>query len=77
MVRTFELDLQRRSDLSPGHSTAFAVGFASRHPSPFYRWCLPDIQIAWLSSLRGAQLARSCDCVYASCSPFCSALSGR
>jgi len=37
--------------------------------------CLPDAQIAWQTTLTGSRLARSCDAVYASCSPFSSALS--
>ena len=47
-----------------------------RRPSPFYRWCLPDTQIAWFTGLRGIVLARRCDCIYVSCSPFSAALSG-
>ncbi len=47
-----------------------------RRPSAIYAWCLPDVQIAWLSTIRGALLARTCDCIYVSCSPFSSALSG-
>ena len=46
-----------------------------RRPSVFFKWCLPDPQIAWLTTWRGVQLARHCDCLYASCSPFSSALS--
>ncbi len=38
--------------------------------------CIPDTQIAWLSSWAGIRLARSCDVIYVSCSPFSSALSG-
>jgi len=40
-------------------------------------FCLPDQQIAWQSTGRGAELARDCDVVYASCSPFSSASSAR
>jgi glycosyltransferase involved in cell wall biosynthesis len=48
-----------------------------RLPSPFfYAWCLPDPQIAWLSTLRGILLGRRCQSIYASCSPFSSAISG-
>jgi glycosyltransferase involved in cell wall biosynthesis len=32
--------------------------------------------MAWFSTVRGVLLARGCDCVYVSCSPFSSALSG-
>lgn len=38
-------------------------------------FCVPDDQMAWLSTARGTSLARECDAVYASCSPFSSALS--
>jgi hypothetical protein len=38
--------------------------------------CVPDPQIAWISSIPGAWLARRHDCIYVSCSPFSSALSG-
>ena len=39
--------------------------------------CLPDQQIAWSSTTRGTELAKECDVVYASCSPFSSAVSAR
>ena len=47
-----------------------------RRPLLLYNLLVPDPQIAWLSTWRGARLARNCDCVYVSCSPFSSALSG-
>jgi glycosyltransferase involved in cell wall biosynthesis len=37
---------------------------------------IPDSQIAWASWPRGIRLARRCSVVYASCSPFSSAVSG-
>jgi len=36
---------------------------------------IPDQQIAWFSTRAGTRLAKSCDLIYASCSPFSSALS--
>jgi glycosyltransferase involved in cell wall biosynthesis len=38
--------------------------------------CVPDDQIAWLSTLPGYRLGKAADVVYVSCSPFSSALSG-
>lgn len=37
---------------------------------------VPDPQLAWLSWLKGIPLARARDVIYASCSPFSSALAG-
>jgi glycosyltransferase involved in cell wall biosynthesis len=41
----------------------------------FFEWCLPDPQIAWLTTLRGIYLSRDAECMYASCAPFSAALS--
>jgi glycosyltransferase involved in cell wall biosynthesis len=77
VVRSFEWDLQKVLVVLTGLLNRIRDLFRlPRRPSPFYRWCLPDPQIAWLSTFRGALLARHCDCVYVSCSPFSSALSG-
>jgi glycosyltransferase involved in cell wall biosynthesis len=38
--------------------------------------CLPDSQIAWLSTYFGLSAAKNSDCIYATCSPFSSAVSG-
>ena len=46
-----------------------------RRPGLFFEWCLPDPQIAWLTTLRGISLARDAECVYVSCAPFSAALS--
>lgn len=77
VVRSFEWDLQRVLVVLTGlWNRIRGLLRLPRRPSPFYAWCLPDPQIAWLSTWRGALLARTCDCVYVSCSPFSSALSG-
>ena len=43
----------------------------------FFReyFCFPDSQIAWFSTIRARRLALKCDLIYASCSPFSSAIS--
>lgn len=37
--------------------------------------CMPDSQIAWLSTIPARRAARECELIYASCSPFSSAVS--
>src|SRR6185503_4055920 len=37
--------------------------------------CLPDSQIAWFSTIPGRKLARECDLIYVSCTPFSSSVS--
>jgi glycosyltransferase involved in cell wall biosynthesis len=77
VVRSYEWDLQRVLTLLTGLLNRLRTWFRlPLRPGFLYTWCLPDIQIAWLSTIRGAWLARTCECVYASCSPFSSALSG-
>lgn len=76
VVRSFEWNLQSVLALLTGLLNRLCdLVRLPRRSGLFYRWCLPDVQIAWFSSLRGALLARRCDCIYASCSPFSSALS--
>jgi hypothetical protein len=76
IIRTIELNLQGLLSLLTGafNRLCDALG-VRRRPSPFFTWCLPDPQIAWLSTWRGVRIARDVDCVYATCSPFSSALS--
>jgi hypothetical protein len=77
IVRSFEWDLQGVLTLLAGLLNRLRdLLRLPRRPSWIYTWCLPDIQIAWLTSVKGAWLARQCDCIYVSCSPFSSALSG-
>ncbi len=77
VVRSFEWDLHGLLTLLTGLLNRVRdLVRLPRRPSVLYTWCLPDIQIAWLSTIRGALLARRCDAIYVSCSPFSSALSG-
>jgi glycosyltransferase involved in cell wall biosynthesis len=77
VVRSVEWNLQGVIRLIAGAVNRVRDVFKlPRRPSVFYTWCLPDLQLAWLSTLRGILLARTCECVYVSCSPFSSALSG-
>lgn len=77
VVRSFEWDLHSVLTLLTGVLNRLRdLLRLPRRPNTLYRWCLPDIQIAWLSTIRGVFVARDCDCVYVSCSPFSSALSG-
>jgi len=47
-----------------------------RLTNQIFKWCLPDPQLAWLTTIPGIKWAQSCSCLYVSCSPFSSALSG-
>lgn len=77
VVRSYQWNLNGLLSAATGVlNRVFDAFGVPRRPSPFYRWCLPDTQIAWLTTLRGVSLARTCDCVYVSCSPFSAALSG-
>lgn len=77
VARSFEWDLHGVLTLLTGVLNRLTdLLRLPRRPSTLYRWCLPDIQVAWFSTIRGLLLARRCDCVYVSCSPFSSALSG-
>ena len=76
VVRSFEWDLYGVLTFATGvFNRTCDFLRVPRRPSPFYRWCLPDPQIAWFTTVRGALLARRCACIYASCSPFSSAVS--
>jgi glycosyltransferase involved in cell wall biosynthesis len=76
VIRSPEWDLQRLLVLASGAFNKMCdVLGTPRRPSPFYQWCLPDPQIAWLTTVRGMRAGRHCSCIYASCSPFSSALS--
>jgi glycosyltransferase involved in cell wall biosynthesis len=75
--RTRELNLHGLTDFLHGASCRAARVFGQELKRNLYREliCLPDPQIAWQTTLTGSRLARRCDAVYASCSPFSSALS--
>jgi glycosyltransferase involved in cell wall biosynthesis len=75
--RTREANLHGLAELLHGVSCRIARVFGRELTRNLYRelLCLPDPQIAWQTTLAGSRLARGCDAVYASCSPFSSALS--
>lgn len=76
VVRSYEWDLHRCLMLGTGViNRACDLLRIPRRPSVFFKWCLPDPQIAWLTTVRGILLNRNYSCIYASCSPFSSALS--
>jgi glycosyltransferase involved in cell wall biosynthesis len=77
VVRSFEWDLFGVLLFLSGLFNRFCdLLRITRRPGPFFSWCLPDPQLAWLSTLRGIRLAKDCRAIYVSCSPFSSALSG-
>ena len=71
VVRVRELDLNRPVDLLDA-----AINRLTRRRGVLAResLCIPDPQIGWTAWARGIALARSHDCLYASCSPFSSAV---
>lgn len=77
VIRTPEWDLHRLLMITTGVLNRICDLLRLQRPRPalLFDWCLPDPQIAWLTTIRGAVAARTCACVYASCSPFSSALS--
>ncbi|MEZ0230136.1 MAG: glycosyltransferase, partial [Planctomycetota bacterium] len=78
VVRTREWSLARCADLADAVFTRARrlLGFRGRRSWIRELTCLPDSQVAWFSTVRGALLARSHDAIYVSCSPYSSALSG-
>ena len=78
VVRTREFNLAGGIEFMQGAGNQLLRLFGSELRDRFFRdpIAIPDSQIAWLSWPRGIRLARQCDVVYASCSPFSSALSG-
>jgi hypothetical protein len=76
VVRTYEWNLHRLVMLATGGLNRIAHLFRIQSSrTVLFDWCLPDPQIAWLTTIRGIRLARQSACIYASCSPFSSALS--
>jgi glycosyltransferase involved in cell wall biosynthesis len=77
-VRTPEWDLSGAVDLLQGITSRLARWLGIRLTRNVYRdfLCVPDEQIAWATTRPGARLARTVDLVYATCSPFSSAISG-
>ena len=78
VVRTREFNLAGAIELMQGAGNRFLRLFGSELRDKFFREtiAIPDSQIAWTSWPRGIRLARRCSVVYASCSPFSSAVSG-
>jgi glycosyltransferase involved in cell wall biosynthesis len=76
--RTREWNLARLADSVHAISLRVARLFGVTLMRNIFRevLCFPDSQIAWFSTFRSAALARGCDLIYVSCSPFSSALSG-
>lgn len=76
--RTREWNLARLTDSVHAISLRVARLFGVTLTRNVFRevLCFPDSQIAWFSTLRSVALARGCDLIYVSCSPFSSALSG-
>ena len=76
VVRSYEWDLHRMLMLATGVLNKICdLLRVPRRSGFFFEWCLPDSQIAWFTTLRGIMLSRQCACLYASCSPFSSAVS--
>lgn len=75
--RTTELDLHGLVDTLQGVASWIARLFHRNLQRNYFReyLCFPDPQIAWQTTLPGLMLARNVDVIYASCSPFSSALS--
>jgi glycosyltransferase involved in cell wall biosynthesis len=78
VVRTPELNLDGVINLLQGSVNRFCEFLGSELRDKFFSEliAIPDSHIAWVSTPRGVRLARHCSVVYASCSPFSSALSG-
>ena len=78
VVRTRELNLEGIVNFLQGAGNRFLRLFGAELRDRFFRetMAIPDTQIAWASWPQGIRLARSCSVVYASCSPFSSAVSG-
>lgn len=78
IVRAREYNLEGLIELLQGGVNRLLRLFGGELPDKFFReWmAIPDAQIAWLSWWSGMRLARHCSVIYASCSPYSSALSG-
>ena len=76
--RSYEADLHGLTDVLSGATSKLWSLLGKEWTKNYYReiLCIPDAQVAWFTSFAGSRLARSADCIYVSCSPFSSALSG-
>jgi glycosyltransferase involved in cell wall biosynthesis len=76
--RSFEFDLFGLTELLQGVHSRIAKLLGIEPKFNFFReyLCFPDPHISWFSTWRGIRLARKCGCIYISCSPFSSLISG-
>jgi glycosyltransferase involved in cell wall biosynthesis len=75
--RTSEWNLARLADFLHACCLRVARLLGGDLPRNLFReyFCFPDSQMAWFSTIRARSLARKCDLIYVSCSPFSSAIS--
>jgi glycosyltransferase involved in cell wall biosynthesis len=75
--RSREFNLHGLVNLLHGSTCRIARIFGSPPERNYFfeLLCLPDAQIAWQSTRPGIRIAREVDVIYASCSPFSSAIS--
>ena len=76
--RTLEWNLAGLADFLHGCCSRVARFFGKNLTRNLFRefLCIPDSQIAWFSTIRARKLARECELIYVSCSPFSSSVSG-
>jgi glycosyltransferase involved in cell wall biosynthesis len=76
--RTLEWNLAGLADFLHGCCCRVARLFGRNLTRNLFRdfLCIPDSQIAWFSTIRARRLARECELIYVSCSPFSSSVSG-
>jgi glycosyltransferase involved in cell wall biosynthesis len=78
VVRTTELNVAGLINFAHGIFARIARCFGRRLRFNYFAdWlCIPDTQVAWLSLRKGMHLARQSQAIYATCSPFSSAITG-
>src|SRR6267378_7589392 len=76
--RTWEWNLAGAADFLHGGCCRIARLFGKTPTYNVFReyFCIPDTQIAWFSTIAARKLARECDLIYVSCTPFSSSVSG-
>ncbi len=75
-VRSYEWDLHACLVIATGILNRVCdLLRVDRRSGFFFQWCLPDAQIAWLTTIPGALISRRYSRIYASCSPFSAAIS--
>ncbi len=77
IVRSSELPLARWADTCHGAASRLYRLAGRDLKTNYFRelWCLPDAQLLWWSTVPGLRPAACSDLIYASCSPFSSAVS--